>query len=650
MFLPPAPGRGADVAIHRGGPGTSSRMSASLQELGVPVKSVSWVRLHPGQLRDGSPSLLVSMGQDHGGMFVCDIDLRSGHCRQYTATIENAAFPTASFRSAISGVLYLGSTGAGHLHCFDPEAPDKGLADLGAIDPELCSFPCEIDEGPDGSIYIGAHPGASLTRFDPRTKQFQRFGRMDPTDMYFYPRCGADGTVAGIVRVIRPHLQLFDPRTGEQRTVGPVFDAASMNGPWNEKTLDLVKDAQGMLYLKSIEGNFRLAGLEARQIESVPPAAAAATLPDGIAPRFLDEKSLQFRRIELANKEGNTRELSLDWKGGGSNIFLIHQGPDGKIYGSSAMPEHLFRCELDGSGMIDLGQCSLSMGDAYSMGNAAGKLYIASYPGARLSVYDPSKPYRFGEDDAANPRDLGRIDDAAYRPRAMLTGPAGKVWIGSIPDYGTWGGTLVNYDPGTGRFISHRHVVPDCSVVALEWLPELKQILVGTSVNGGSGTTPRASQAAFAFWDPLRDEAVATETFGLENIDGIMDLRRVDGGNVYAVIVFRERNGREEVSYRAELVLLDVRNRRVIDRSRFGEDGWPLELSLRAANDGSVYGACLPYLYRIAPGSARREVVWKTPIGNVRDHVNIAGPIVGDSLYFASGPQLRKIGLAGLSS
>src|SRR5690606_22164351 len=117
---------------------------------------------------------------------------------------------------------------------------------------------------------------------------------------------------------------------------------------------------------------------------------------------------------------------------------------------------HLFSLKPDGSDIINHGQCSLSGGEAYSMANMEGLLYIASYPAARVSIYDPAKPYRFGADEDANPRDIGRCDNVAYRPRASIAGPAGKVWIASVPDYGMWGGTLAAYDPQTQTFASAR--------------------------------------------------------------------------------------------------------------------------------------------------------------------------------------------------
>jgi hypothetical protein len=171
-----------------------------VRDLGVPVKAVNWVRLHPGRGPDGKPSLLASMGQNNGGLFVLDIDLASGHCRQFNAPSGKQQYPTASFRSPHTGVLYLGSHTDGHLLRYDPAHADRGLEDLGAIDGEHATFPTGITETPDGLIWIGGYPDCSLTRFDPATRQFTRFGMVDAVDKYLYPLAGADGTLAALTQ------------------------------------------------------------------------------------------------------------------------------------------------------------------------------------------------------------------------------------------------------------------------------------------------------------------------------------------------------------------------------------------------------------------------------------------------------------------
>lgn len=625
---------------------TSQTSQIVVHELGVPVRSLNWVRLFPGRAADGRPQLLASMGQHTGGLFVCDIDLETGHCTQYPCALPGETSPTAAFRSPTTGILYVGGHSLGHLHRFDPNLPpdQRKLEDLGSIHPELCRFPCRIDEAPDGTIWIGASPGCSLTRFDPKNMDFKRFGRMDEVDLYFYPFCGADGTIAGVVKVCRLHVVTIDPATGEHRRVGPSIDKNDLSStPGASKLFNLFKGIDGLLYLESAHGNFRICRMEAIPVDKVPEPMPAPTLSDGSKVEMTDLSSAIYRTVRVTPSNGASRTLRLDWQGGGTALFLIHEGPDGRVYGSSVLPEHLFVCDLDGRNMEDLGQCSVSAGEAYSMGNLGDKLYIASYPANRLSVYDPRKPIRFGTEPDANPRDLGRMDEVAYRPRSMLCGPAGKVWVASLPDYGMWGGTLAWYDPQSGRFGSHRHIVQDCSPFCLEWIPEIGQILVATTINGGTGTKPRASESRFVLWDPQRDQAAWVGDLGFSGLTGCRALCRSADGTVYALVETRaiDKEGNPQPNP-IELVRIDFRSGQgcVVERSPFpGDNGGPLEVGLCRSPSKSVFGATRRALFRIIPGTIRIEFFWKNPEANIR----VAGPIIGSTFYFASAHRLRSV-------
>ena len=153
------------------------------RDLGIPVKGVSWVRLHPGQTADGQASLLASMSQNNGGLFVIDIDLQTGHCRQFPVhNRRDSTFTPAAYRSLRTGMLYIGSAWDAHLHRFDANNPERGIEDLGRIDPGDVIFPTGITESADGAIWIGSCNNARLVKFDPATGRFTQFGPMDAVD------------------------------------------------------------------------------------------------------------------------------------------------------------------------------------------------------------------------------------------------------------------------------------------------------------------------------------------------------------------------------------------------------------------------------------------------------------------------------------
>jgi len=70
-----------------------------------------------------------------------------------------------------------------------------------------------------------------------------------------------------------------------------------------------------------------------------------------------------------------TKRLHMDWVGGGSNIHVIEEGPEGYLYGSSYFPNHLYRAARDGTVMADLGQHRVARGQAYSGATLGDKFY-----------------------------------------------------------------------------------------------------------------------------------------------------------------------------------------------------------------------------------------------------------------------------------
>jgi hypothetical protein len=166
------------------------------------------------------------------------------------------------------------------------------------------------------------------------------------------------------------------------------------------------------------------------------------------------------------------------------------------------------------------------------------------------------------------------------------------------------------------------------------------------SIHGGSGTTPRAKSAPLVFWDPTRDTAVGEPwNCGVdEAIDGFLDLRRAPDGLLYAIVGFADDSRSRK--YRAELLVLDPAKRRLLERDVLAEDeGWPRELSLQVGPGGALYGCTHLRIYRIAPGSTRRERLHAADPANESDFIDCPGPIIGSRLYFGWRYMLRAIDL-----
>ncbi len=596
----------------------SPPQALAIRDIGVPVRSVNWVHLHAGFNQKKDACLYAAMGQNADNLFVLQIDPSTGQFQQFVSPVPKSNYPTATLMSR-SGKLYIGSAYAGHLLCFDPGKNE--LADLGAIHPGAATFPCRMDEDAQGKIWIGSYGTADLTCYDPARAEFIRYGRMDEVDMYNYPLVNRDGLIACLIRMTKPHVVVFNPETKEKTLVGPVTTKG-------QETIDMHKGNDGWLYIVSSVGNFRIDGTKAVAAEAVPNATPPPTLPDGSTFAFLDGAKQAYRRLEIRHPNGEAKPFDLDYAASGNDIFYLHAGPDGCVYGSSILPLHLFRWNPQTEELADLGPCSAASGEAYSMATLDGKIYISSYPAARVSVYDPSQPYRFGEEPDSNPRDLGRIDDISYRPRSTLAGPLGRVWLASLPDYGMWGGPLSYYDPQTGTKKSYARTAGDGSCYTLAFLEKEKLIAVGTTIAGGSGTQPKVEQAMLFLWDYQAEKKIWEGTLN-RSVSAFNSLLYGSDGLLYGTVT----GG----GVPPELFIFDPQSRTFTKQIPILEGG-PLDLGLLEGPDRTIYGFTHSCIYRLHRESHTLETL-------VHDQFDVAGPLLGHDLYFATGHKLRSVRL-----
>jgi hypothetical protein len=447
---------------------------------------------------------------------------------------------------------------------------------------------------------------------------------MDDIDMYCYAWTSPDGMIACEIRQTKPHVVVFDPKTGRKVTVGPV----TTKGVAGQRVA-LFRGTDGYLYVTSHEGNYRIRGLGGERVTSVPGSMPEPGFSDGTTFRWLDSASYTYREVSLVNtRAGTGKILRLDYEAGGSEIFLLHRGPDGALYGSSILPLHLFRYLPATGDLADMGKCASAGGEAYSMGNLDGKLYICSYPGAVLSVYDPSLPYRFGNMPGDNPQDLGRMDDVSYRPRSMAAGPLGRVYVASVPDYGLWGGPLSWYDPATRTRKAYKGIAGDLSCFSLAWLDRQGLLAVGTSISGGSGTTPKAQQALLFLWDPVKEEKVWEGTLS-RPVSTFSALLGGPDGLLYGTVVGKGSS--------PELFVFDPEARQFRGSLPLPR-GNPLEIGLQTGPDGMVYGFTDSAIYRLVPGAGKVQEVFRQD-----GAFQIPGPIIGVRIYYGKVHQLRAV-------
>ncbi len=128
-------------------------------------------------------------------------------------------------------------------------------------------------------------------------------------------------------------------------------------------------------------------------------------------------------------------------------------------------------------------------------------IYFGIYPKGKFYKYNTKKEWNV---ENGNPEFLGSIE-GQDRPFAGVGIPnTGRVFFGTVPDYGRLGGVLVEYSPLQKKLIAHQEVVPKQGIVSLILFDN--QIIGGTTVWGGLGIKPKEQEARLFGWDYVKNE------------------------------------------------------------------------------------------------------------------------------------------------
>jgi streptogramin lyase len=182
------------------------------------------------------------------------------------------------------------------------------------------------------------------------------------------------------------------------------------------------------------------------------------------------------------------------------DLYHVVAGPDGKVYSSAYINGSLG--VYDSTTGKRTQYPNLGQVEGWTWSN--GKLYAGTYPEGKLLEYDPSKPWLTKQ----NPRTLFSLKEhEQIRPVAVVVNK-NKLYVGSRSEYGTWGGALSVFNLANSEGPSvYRNIVLHQSITAIA--AKNDAIWVGTSIDGGDATTPKASKAVLFQFNPTTGKKLA---------------------------------------------------------------------------------------------------------------------------------------------
>jgi hypothetical protein len=585
--------------------------SFAQRDLGIPVREAIMWGAHVGPGKTGAlDTIYLSFGQYNAPLFLLAVNPDTGRMKQFNGPLSSE-MGSWGFTIDQENRIYLGSYYNARLLRFNPKTEE--WEDLGRPGGETESFICALTTAPDGKIWGGTYPSAKLFCYDPKTGVSEDFGRIDSDQFYCYPTAGEDGLIYCAIQFEKMDIVVFDP----QKKVKKSLIAPDSRRP-GRVNLFRGKDAKIYAHFVSSDQWFRVEdGERLVEVSRSDISLILKVLADGRDFYFVDNHLLKIRN-PVTKEE---KEIPLRYEAAGSFIFVVGAGPEGRIYGSSMLPLRLFVYNPQTQSLDNLGKVPHVNGEIYSMGLLDKKLYLCSYPEARLSVYDPKKPLRFGDGEDVNPKDLGRIGGEQYRPRAMIAGPHGRVYIGSYPDYGLLGGAIGVYDPMKNEKRVYRHIVQNQSIASLAYIDKLDLIAAGSSVRGGTGTHAVEKEARLILWDP-REEKKIFEVIPVPEARTILSLATTVDGIIYGI------------TNNEKVFVFDPEKREVRQIFDLGFKE-PREISLFLGPDLRLYGLAKEAIFFIDPRNDEVTRVGKPP---VPIHSGMA--ILGRKIYYGSGANL----------
>ncbi|MDF5753715.1 hypothetical protein [Spongiactinospora sp. TRM90649] len=447
----------------------------------------------------------------------------------------------ASTFSAADGTVYFGMT-EGQLYRWKPG--DAKVTSLGV--PYQGEGIWRLAAAPDGTVYGGTYPGGLLISYDPSSGRFTNHGQLVPGETYGRSLAVDEKSVYFGTQP-RARMARFDRATGQAEQIALPAEYATHEVVYDmtlagKYLLLRVQPSNDLLVYDRESGTYAdiVKAISGRQISTLDPTGryvyfrissegvvrydlttltwtktgwgpnafpgswAWIDMADPDFPGKSLAMTYYYGRIYVWNPE--TRKSAYvgeaDLEGTPNPLQSLGRAPDGAIHvGAFLSPPGMARFDpaTGSTGLL------ASAGQVEGFGTYGRHLVYGRYPDGQLLDYDIDRPWAYG----TNPGPAVTIGREQDRPQAFAA-VGDLMAVGSVPKSGRLGGALTLWNPATGAIDVRRDIVPAQSVVSLAAADGL--IYGGTSINGGYGIEPTATEARLFVFDPATGKVVRTIT------------------------------------------------------------------------------------------------------------------------------------------
>lgn len=502
--------------------------------------------------------------------------------------------------------VYIGTLPTAHIMRLDWKT--KKLVDMGRPS-RTEEYIWQLVLGSDKKIYGCTYPNAKLIRFNPDTGISEDLGRMSMTENYARFLSADDrGFIYVGIGMANRDLVTYEIATGQHKSILP----QDMKG---QGAVNVVRGTDGLVYAGVGNKWLRMNGFNATPVlGNFSPITPPLTLTDGRRVTY------EGQSVYVKNKDEKAVQSTTLYRGKPISIFRIGLGPDGRLYGSTAVPGHFFWASPDSDEWAEI--ATPGSGEIYSFLSWRDKLISAAYSfPSPIMIYKPDQSWKPGPKSENNPLQIHyKGENPSWRPVAMIAGPQEKVYIGAVSGYGLLGGPLCVFDPVTGRLDQYTHVVQDHSVISLAVTKE-GMIVGGTTIAGGGGSHPTQAEAKIFLWDPVKHEKL------FETVPAI------GNSSIEALCV-----GKDGLVYgfanKRIMFVFDPRTRKIVSAKPSGI-GNVIYNAIGRGADGKLYGLHTGGIFTIDEKEHEIKQIVAYPQG-----IDGGFAIRGKRIYFTSGPRI----------
>ncbi|WP_116953047.1 PQQ-binding-like beta-propeller repeat protein [Jiangella endophytica] len=525
----------AAVALVVGGAASApAEPVADLTEVGTPITNVAIDKVAYGTLPDGTPVIYtVLLGSGTTSLHVIDLRER----RSIRSVRLDGAIGSRDLAVAPDGTLYIATFQQGRLYSYDYAT--NTLTDLGRPSSAV-TYLYGLGIHPDGTVFFGGYPTGQLFAYDPDDGTFRDYGNLSPDSQYLRSAVvWGDAVYAGLgtqrARLVRVDIAsgavtpipLPAPYDAEHEVnqvtvrgdVAYVHLTASRTmlrydlraqrwlaplGPAGGLDVSPVAPMRKEVYFVGTNGRLNAFSTLTGRIRETGAFPSMFT-SRGFAWIDLDEPGYPGESLVMTDyigrlwvhnpRTGESRVDQLEITGEPVHIRALGVGPDGRIWAGGLGSGGLSWYDPATGGMAQVPRGTVGQTD--EMLRVGSDLYLGTYPAGTVLRYDPGAPFAWG----GNPGPVANLSAQGQDRPMALAWAAGRLVIGTVPNYGQLAGAISVYDPATGSVAVDRGVAGSGSVVSAVAIGDV--VYASTSKWAGLGIVPPGDDGRVFAYDPV---------------------------------------------------------------------------------------------------------------------------------------------------